>query len=281
MTRRTGCRLLLALLAGAVLILADVAWSLWMNRSVKVTGYVVGTEAGPGLRAVLLSDLHGREFGEENRELIAQMEELQPDIICMAGDMLNGDEEDASVMLRLMEAAAAIAPTYVSYGNHEKEYEERFGVDLKPLMEAVGVQVLEREWVDLELNGRRIRIGGLYGYAMPAQPEFDGEEQRFLEAFQETDAEKLLLCHMPAAWIQWNSLSYWNVDLVLAGHTHGGQVRLPLLGGVYAPDQGWFPGFVSGRMELCQKTLIITSGLGSEGFIPRINNQPELAFIEF
>lgn len=281
MKRRIGKWLAGFVLAGMVLLLADVIWSAWRNQTVRVTNYVIGEKMEPGIRIVLLSDLHNRTFGAHNRELTREIEKADPDLICMTGDMLNADEEDISVMLELMRAAASVAPVYVSYGNHEKEYEERFGTDLKALMEETGVRVLERSWEDIRIHGRRIRIGGLYGYAMPTQPGFDGEEQRFLEGFQETEDEKILLCHMPAAWILWNSLSYWDVDLVLAGHTHGGQIRVPFLGGVYAPDQGWFPGFTAGLLEDDGKYLAVSAGLGSEGWILRLNNRPELVVIDF
>lgn len=274
--------LLRVILAAAVCAALDAAGSLIANRTVRVTEYSIDSEKMTGgFRILLISDLHNTEFGRENEKLLCRMKETEPDLICMAGDMLNGDEQETEILVNLIEQASAIAPVCVSYGNHETEYEERYGTDLRPLLERAGAKVLEQTYIDAEINGQPVRIGGLYGYAMPTQPGFDGEEQRFLEKFQDTEALKILLCHMPAAWIQWNSLEFWDADLVLSGHTHGGQVKIPFLGGVYAPDQGWFPGFTDGRMAQEEKTLIITSGLGSEGWIPRINNRPEMVLVDF
>lgn len=231
------------------------------------------------LKIVLLSDLHNAEFGEDNTDLIAQIQTETPDLICMTGDMLNGDEPDFDIICDLIQQTAAIAPVYFSYGNHEGEYEERYGVSLRPLLEAAGAHVLEREYEEIEINGQALRIGGLYGYAMPTQTEFDGEEQRFMEDFQETDAYKILLCHMPVAWIQWGSLDFWDVDLVLSGHTHGGQIKVPFLGGMYAPDQEWFPDFTDGLLQKDGKSLVVSAGLGAEG-LPRINNKPQIVVVE-
>lgn len=274
--------LLWILVAGIVCSVLDLAGSMIANQTVGITGYSITSKKMAGeFRILLISDLHNAEFGKNNEELLRQMKKAEPDLICMAGDMLNGDEPESDILVNLIEQASAIASVCVSYGNHEAEYEERYGTDLRPLLKEAGAYVLEQDYLDAEINGQPVRIGGLYGYAMPTQPGFDGEEQRFLEEFQDTEALKILLCHMPAAWIQWNSLEFWDVDLVLSGHTHGGQIKVPFLGGAYAPDQGWFPGFTDGRMDREGRTLIVTSGLGSEGWIPRVNNRPEMVLIDF
>lgn len=252
-----------------------------LNKSVKISKEnSIIRQFSDNIKIVLLTDLHNMEFGDNNHDLITPIKTAEPDIICMAGDMLNGDETKTDIIENLIRQCVEIAPVYYSYGNHEVEYEEYFDTQLRPVLEQAGAVVLEQEYIDALINGQLVRIGGLFGYAMPTQVEFNGSEQRYLEKFQDTDNYKILLCHMPAAWIQWNSMQYWDIDLVLAGHTHGGQVKVPFLGGVYAPDQGWFPDFTSGRLEAFETTLIVSSGLGSEGTIPRINNQPEVIVIE-
>lgn len=252
-----------------------------LNKTAKMEaeGLIV-RQLEENIRIVLITDLHNVEFGDNNHNLITPIKIAEPDIICMAGDMLNGDETKTDIIENLIRQCVEIAPVYYSYGNHEVEYEEYCDTQLRPVLEQAGAVVLEQEYIDVLINGQLVRIGGLFGYAMPTQVGFDGPEQRYLEEFQDTDHYKILLCHMPAAWIQWNSMQYWDIDLVLAGHTHGGQVKVPFLGGVYAPDQGWFPDFTSGRLEAFETTLIVSSGLGSEGRIPRINNQPEVIVIE-
>lgn len=264
---------LFVIIAGGALIKIE-------NSQIKCTVYEINSEKKVRAKIALLTDLHNGEFGEGNFKLLDKISDRSPDIICMAGDMLNANEETRDVLLELIEEAGKIAPVYFSYGNHEKEYESNFGISLRPLLEKAGAHVLEEEYADIELGGQQIRIGGLYGYAMPTQKGFDGKEQEFLEEFQNTDRYKLLLCHMPAAWIQWGSLEYWNVDLVLAGHTHGGQIKLPFIGGITAPDQGWFPDVTNGFISRNGRNLIISAGLGTNGWVPRVNNPPELVIIE-
>ena len=144
-------------------------------------------------------------------------------------------------------------------------------------------------FADITVKGTDIRIGGIYGYCLPAtdalrqefagQPDRTGEMDWMLD-YQNTDRLKLLLCHMPVCWIQNGSLGFYDVDVVFAGHAHGGQVRLPLIGGFYAPDQGWFPGREEGLYTEAASTLVLSRGLGSEMKIPRFCNIPEVVTVE-
>ena len=133
--------------------------------------------------------------------------------------------------------------------------------------------MLDDEYKDVNVNGNIIRIGGIYDYA------FDTKKytQDFLSKFEDTDNYKIMLAHRPDSFIFNNVTKDWNIDLVVSGHTHGGQVVLPFAGGLYAAEQGWFPKYDKGLFDFDDTKILITSGLGSgKEILPRFNNTPEV-----
>ena len=141
------------------------------------------------------------------------------------------------------------------------------------------------KYVDIEINGILVRLGGMYDYAFGldgnntalSAPE---DVLAFLEDFQNTDRVKIMLSHRPDSFIFGDASEVWDIDLVISGHNHGGQVVLPFLGGLYGGDQGWFPTYVHGLYEKGNLQLFITSGLGSDRQkLPRFNNPPEVAVL--
>lgn len=228
------------------------------------------------IRAVQLTDLHNYQYGRDNQRLIAKIQKQKPDVIFMTGDMLNEDEDRTDILLHLVREACAIAPVYFSLGNHEVGYEKTYGEgDLTEQLEAAGAVVLEKEYVDTKIDGQEVRIGGAYGYLLP-EDWGDGSEQRFLEAFVQTDRLKILLSHVPEGLLLWKSMEYWDVDLVFSGHVHGGQVRVPFVGGLFDPEEGFFPTYTRGMFSCGNGTMILSAGLGSSRGIPRVNNLPEI-----
>lgn len=237
-------------------------------------------------RIVLLSDLHNSVFGEGNKRLVEKVLEQEPDLILIAGDLLNENEEDLSVALELIrDLSASGIPLYVSYGNHEVGHETRYGSDITGLYEEAGAIVLDLAYEEIEVKGQLVRLGGIYGYCLAEKYESaatrEGEVD-FLKDFQDTDLYTILLCHMPVTWILNGSLNEWDCDLVLCGHAHGGQIRIPFVGGLYAPDQGYFCGKEEGfyYSEDGRKIMLLTRGLGSTEKIPRFNNIPEITVLD-
>lgn len=250
-------------------------------HALTITTYNLST-ISPSLRILQLSDLHNSEFGTHNSRLISAVRAQSPDLILLTGDLLNSDEQRTDIATELITQLCDIAPVYCSNGNHEVEYQEKYGVDVDELYREAGAVVLEKDYRDITVKNQQIRLGGIYGYCLPGKyletGEADLEETVFLEEFQNTDLPTILMCHMPVCWMINGSLDAWDVDYVFAGHVHGGEVILPFIGGLYGPDLGWFPGRMEGIYTSGdhQKTLILSRGLGTNEMIPRFNNIPEI-----
>lgn len=257
------------------------------NTAVSVVSYNVKVDCvTTPVHAVVISDLHGKEFGRENSRLIAKIEAQDPDVIFLVGDMIecDSDKDDVQRLLSFIEALVPVAPVYFSPGNHELEYIETDDTLLEQVVGA-GAVVVNDSYVDVEIAGQTLRIGGTMGHGFPfgrTKEEFEASpEYVFLRDFENTDEPKICLAHMPDTFIFNGAYNYWDVDLVLSGHTHGGLIRIPFAGGLYAPMQEWFPEYDRGYFLLGGHIqMIITSGLAGYKHIPRINNLPELVVVD-
>lgn len=257
------------------------------KHSLTCTSYRIQTDkVYEPISMVQITDLHNSIFGEGNQELIDLVTKQSPDLILITGDLLNSGETRTDIATDLITDLCGIAPVYISLGNHEVEYKQNYGTDIVQLYEAAGAVVLDRQYQDIEVNNMKIRLGGIYGYCLPEKylktNEADPEECAFLSDFQNTDLYTILLCHMPVCWLINDGLDEWNVDCVFSGHVHGGQVILPIVGGVYAPDMGWFPGKLQGLYSSADgnSMMILSAGLGSAEPVSRFNNIPEIVIVD-
>lgn len=271
--------------AGILFIASLIGYELYSSKyMLKTTYYTVEThKIDKKIRIVQLSDLHNSEFGKDNNRLIARVSEEDPDLIFVTGDIIIANVNETEIAINLINDLTKIAPVYVSMGNHETEYEDKYGIDISSVYEEAGAVVLDRNYEEITVNDNKIRIAGIYGYCFPIGYEVERkDESEFLNNFQNTDSLKLLLAHMPLGWYHSGSLNSWNIDIVFSGHTHGGQVRLPFIGGLYAPDLGLFPGREGGLYysQDTKKVLVLSKGLGSSEIIPRFNNIPEIVVVD-
>ena len=276
--KRLGCLILLVLVIVAGWLVIGVRVG---AEPPTVREYTIESEKiSSPVRIVMLSDLHGCEHST----LAGQVEELRPDLILLCGDMICRDHqtgEDILVTAALVKGLCEIAPVYYSLGNHELE---RIGLherDAVKRIVAEGAILLEREYLDIEINGSTLRLGGLY------TPNDDGNKkpsvdtvENFLTDFCDTGAFRILMEHRPAAFTDAIYPAGYEPELVLSGHLHGGHVILPFLGPVYGPSIGFFPEYALGFFELGESNLIISAGLSTERhIIPRLNNPTEITFI--
>ena len=242
--------------------------SFYQLSSNQVTGSV---------RIVALSDLHNREFGDQNSDLVDKVKSLQPDIIAILGDMTISDGKyDYSVILSLCEKLKEIAPVYYGWGNHEyRDMLVEGNYTLKSALEKLGVHLVNNTLVQAEVKGNIFSIGGIC-----TTPEyFYDNADAFLQKYEkEAKGFKLLFSHRPSVFER--VMEPYPVDLALCGDTHGGQIILPLLGGLYTPDEGLFPDVTYGKYQMSGSTVIVSRGLGSSSWVPRFGNPPEIAVVD-
>lgn len=279
-SKRIKCKMISAVTMLIVtVILLDLLAS-WKLLSVSRYEYQNDKIENP-IKAIQLSDLHNAEFGSGNSRLLDKIKKEDPDVIFMTGDMLDDSVNRTDIVLHLVEESVKIAPVYYSLGNHELSYSDTFdkeGTFYEKLQQA-GAVVLDKDYTDTVIAGQEVRVGGIYGYVLDEE-RGDGSEQRFMEEFQNTDRFKILLSHIPEGLLLWKSMEYWDVDLVFSGHVHGGQMRLPFIGGLFDPEEGWFPTYTKGMHACGHGTMILSAGLGSSGRVPRVNNLPSIVVCE-
>ncbi|MGN0776111.1 MAG: metallophosphoesterase [Candidatus Ventricola sp.] len=265
------------------------AFEVWYSSDYLVTRRYdfASPKLSQPVTAVVLSDLHDHAFGAENRRLIEAVAGEQPDAILVLGDMLNRDTEDTAPVVELTAALHQIAPVYYALGNHENDYMLTRGRGLLEELEAAGAQVLDLSYVDADIGGQIIRIGGMYDYAFAQDATNSTKKENmptrvydFLTGFQDTEHFTLMLSHRPESFVLGEASVTWTIDLTVHGHAHGGQVVLPFVGGLWAGDQGFFPTYVHGMYEKDLLHILVTSGLGTnKTAVPRLNNPPEVVVL--
>lgn len=275
-------QLILVVLLLIVFLCVWIYISLHQSKyGLTVTQYSLTAEVAQEIRMVQLSDLHGMLFGEGNKELVEAVRAQVPDIIAMTGDMfsMDADKDQVNDVCQLVRLLCEICPVYYALGNHEIAYMGAHSDDVLTLLEESGAIILEQTYSDILIGDQTIRIGGCYGYLLSRKYR-DDTEQDFLDEFLNTDSVTILLAHMPEGLLDYNCIDAWDVDLVLSGHTHGGQVRLPLIGGLYDPEVGWFPEYEKGVFQRERSAVVVSAGLGSSTEIPRFCNRPEIVVVD-
>ena len=258
------------------------------SRSIKVSQYDVSLEGIKSpVRMAVVADLHGKVYGDDNAPLFDKVAAQKPDVIVLLGDLFPSHftEADRDFAVDLTRQMQEIAPVYFAMGNHETSYTAEYGDGWIEEIRATGALVFDEEWKDLTLGGTTVRIGGSMGHGYlfgRTHDEFEASADfKFLTEMQESPYPAILLAHWPDTVALSDGPRRWQIDLVLCGHTHGGVIRVPGIGGLYAPVQGWWPRFDYGEYQLNEgMRMIITSGLSGHNRIPRIFNLPEIEVID-
>jgi len=259
-----------------------VIWGVYCDNTIAITNYSVNnTKNDAKLKFVVITDLHNKEYGEKNADLAELVKEQNPDFIAVCGDMVNRSDPDTTKMKDVLEKLADIAPTYCCLGNHERDNAAEFGTDFKSEIDSTGAVLLDDEYIKFTKNGKSVLICGMsdYPYYEFYTPEDDVPSRTLWEEFAEKakDNFTILLHHQPEYIAE--DAKKTDIDLIVCGHTHGGQIQLPFIGGVIAPNQGLFPKYDKGEFDLDGTKMIVCAGLSNTVFIPRINNQVEIGVI--
>ena len=257
-----------------------IFWLVWTNINITTTHIEIENKKIPSgfddFKIAQVSDLHNYQWSEK---LIRKINMKSPDIIAITGDLVDSSKTDFDVALQFIQDTNKIAPIYYVTGNHEAWLED-YSV-LKEQLEKLNVNMMDDRSLFIEKDSNKIQILGVQ------DPDFvermnsgniQGEIVRIKTSeILNKDYFNIVLSHRPEHFEEYVKVG---ADLVLTGHAHGGQVRIPFFGGLVAPNQGFFPEYTEGIYNKKNTDMIVSRGLGNSIIPIRINNTPELVIIK-
>ena len=257
-----------------LIIIILIPFCLIQNKHLVITTYTYESEKLgadlDGYRIVQISDLHNAEFGKENKKLLETIRSCSPDIIVITGDLVDSNHTNVERAVAFVKEAVKIAPVYYVTGNHEYWLEPSENEQMMQGILAAGACDLDDEAVCIEKGDSSFMLAGLDDQHL--------SDETLKNLLQEQKIElSIVLAHEPQ-YLQ----NYANAgaDLVLTGHAHGGQIRLPFVGGIVAPDQGFLPEYTSGKYNRADTEMIVSRGLGNSIIPVRLFNYPEVVCVE-
>lgn len=272
------------LVIAALFIICALLFSIWQNNSIVLTqSNFVGEripDAFDQFKIVQISDLHNKLFGKEQEKLLEEVRKQTPDIIIITGDLIDQRKYNLHNAMIFVRGAVKIAPVYYVSGNHEA-WSGHYETIENSLKEA-GVIVLDNRESDIFKGEDSIKIMGLSDPDFLTSNYFEGTDATLLEktlkewSFDENGSFRILLSHRPELFDVYQGA---NIDLVFSGHAHGGQIRLPFVGGLVAPDQGFLPKYTSGSYNEASTTMYVSRGLGNSIVPQRLFNRPEIVVV--
>ena len=250
------------------------------NIMIEVNNYKITSENLPksfnGYKIAHVSDFHNRN---NYNTIVEKIKENSPDIICITGDLIDSRKTKTEISLDFVKKLVEIAPCYYVIGNHESRLTEIYP-DFENNLKSLGVTVLRNQSVTLEKNGDSITLIGIDDPRLLSKTKgVDYACQTVKDALSsfEKNTYTIVMCHRPEVFSEYVNA---NVDLALTGHAHGGQAILPFIGGIIAPNQGFFPKYYKGVYTENNTSMIVSRGLGNSLCPIRFNNPPELIIVE-
>ena len=266
-----------------IIIVGILLFGYWGNTSIEVTIYDVAhakvQESFRGFTILQVSDLHNTSFGKNQKKLLEKIQREKPDLIVLTGDLVDSRRTNIPGALSFVEAARELAEVYYVSGNHEARIES-YDV-LEASLEDLGVIVLNNEVQEIRKGQDTLFIYGVQDPRFSEETLYLTEEtimeKQLFSMAKNEERFSLLLSHRPELFPNYIRAG---MDLALTGHAHGGQIRLPFVGGLVAPNQGFFPRYSSGRYNEGDHHMIVSRGLGNSIFPLRIFNRPELVVVK-
>lgn len=266
-----------------VIFIAVYSLSYWQNNGIEITEITYVNGKIPinfnDFKILQISDLHNANFGTNQFDLIKLSQQSKPDVILITGDLIDCRNTNIDVAMEYIDQAVKIAPVYFVTGNHEywsNEYNK-----LKEKLKLAGVTLLENGFKILSKKNQKIKIIGLndpddnaFDYGIDPGTRLNGALNQLVD--RDHKLFTILLSHRPELFKVYVGQ---NIDLTFTGHAHGGQIRLPFLGGIYAPNQGFLPMYTSTEFIDNNSTMIVSRGLGNSIIPQRVFNRPELVLV--
>lgn len=267
----------------AVILIALTIWIVWGNTALEYNTYTIISDRLPdafdGYRIAHISDLHNAQMGRNNENLLTMLRNSDPDMIAITGDLVDSRNTDMDIALAFVKEAVKIAPCYYVTGNNEARI-SAYG-ELKNGLEEVGAIVLGNMRVEIAQDSEYITVLGVDDPRFQTDYLFGDSDAvvsaSLAELRTQNDGFTVLLSHRPELF---DTYVASGVDLVLSGHAHGGQFRLPFVGGLAAPGQGLFPKYDAGVYVEGNTHMVVSRGIGNSAFPFRFNNRPEVILIE-
>ena len=250
------------------------------NTFVKTNEYIVKSEKFPNdfkYKIAHISDFHNTNSNRIKNDIKKILEQASPDAIVITGDLVDSRRTNFATVKEFLQVIKHIAPIYYVLGNHESRISNI--QDLTYDLSNLGINVLRNEETKITKQGTTFEIIGLDDpgfYTLNNKSIVKGVEEWLIKLDNKEDNFKILLTHRPELF---ETYSKYNIDLIFTGHAHGGQIRIPFIGGVIAPGQGLFPKYTKGIYNKNNTKMIVSRGIGNSKFPFRVNNRPELIFV--
>ncbi len=256
-----------------LIVIALLLFCNFQNKHLETTHYTYEAEQLgvdlEGYRIVQISDLHNAKFGKNNQRLVDRIRECDPDMIVLTGDLVDSNHTNVDRAVQFVNEIVKICPVYYVTGNHEYWLDTSEYENLMDGLASAGVIILDDQVVEISRGDAKFRLVGLDDKSLA-----DGT----LEALLSDEKElTVVLAHEPQYFARYAGTG---VDLVLSGHAHGGQFRLPFVGGIVAPDQGFLPEYTAGEYYMNGTEMIVSRGLGNSVIPVRLFNFPEIVCVD-